>query len=110
MVWILAVIGMMLIGFLIKLWRSHRRYRDRIKASRQRVHQSIERQRQAIAEVRKKTEVTRAKIEDLEKEKSELAHEVSGQKDRWTELEERAKRTGLTRHPLVSEEDRQTDA
>jgi len=66
----------------------------------------IEKHQKEVAAVQQEIEKTKARIEELEAEKSNLLHETSWDKETLRELEERYQRRHITSRPLADEEEK----
>ncbi len=104
MTWVYVAFSFGVIIFFIEMLLSYHREADHLKKEAQRVRQAINVHSQALADLQQKTKDTKAKIEELTKEKANLEHDASWNKTTLDELVEKEKRRSLSKHRLEAGE------
>jgi hypothetical protein len=104
MFWVYLVVSVGLVGFLIEMWLDYKKKAGQLKAGQEKVRQSIAMHQAATAEAQREAEKSRFRVEELKQEKAALSHDINWDKETLKELEEKAQRRSLTRHPLTEDE------
>lgn len=104
MTWVYIAFSFGVIVFFIEMLLSYHREADRLKKEQQKTRQAINVHSQAVTNLQQQTRDTKAKIEELTKEKTQLEHDVNWNKTTLEELEEKEKRRSLSKHRLEAGE------
>lgn len=104
MTWVYVAFSLGVIAFFIEMLLSYHREADRLRTEQQRVRHAIGVHTQAALDLQQQTKDTKAKIEELTKERAKLEHDVSWNRTTLDELVEKEKRRTLTKHRLEAGE------
>ena len=105
MIWIFALFGFGLIGFLVEMWLGYQKQAIAFRARQEQLRQQIEGHLQAIDEARKKTEVVRERVKEVENKLAALKKERDFAKGALTTAEAREQKRRPTRHRLKENEE-----
>ena len=104
MTWVYVAFAVGVIAFFIEMLLSYHREAEHLKKEQHKVRYAIGVHSQALVNLQQQAKDTKAKIDELTKEKANLEHDVNWNQTTLEELVEKEKRRSLSKHRLEAED------